>query len=49
MSERTDACRSCGLVIDRDLNAAVNLARHTQRETDPNTASSRVAPAARPQ
>jgi hypothetical protein len=23
--------------IDRDLNAAVNLARHAQRETDPST------------
>lgn len=24
-------------MIDRDLNAAVNLARHAQRETDPST------------
>ncbi|MFC7422405.1 IS607 family element RNA-guided endonuclease TnpB [Nocardia tengchongensis] len=27
LSERTYRCRSCGLVIDRDLNAAINLAR----------------------
>jgi putative transposase len=27
LSERTFRCQSCGLVIDRDLNAAVNL-RH---------------------
>jgi putative transposase len=34
--ERTYECDSCGLTIDRDLNAAVNLARHAQRETDPS-------------
>ena len=27
LSERVFACEACGLVIDRDLNAAVNLAR----------------------
>ncbi|MEV6769876.1 IS607 family element RNA-guided endonuclease TnpB [Nocardia sp. NPDC051030] len=27
LSERTFRCRTCGLVIDRDLNAAINLAR----------------------
>ena len=27
MAEPTYACEHCGLVIDRDLNAAVNLAR----------------------
>jgi putative transposase len=37
LAERTYVCDSCGLVIDRDLNAAVNLARHAQRETDPST------------
>jgi putative transposase len=26
LSERTYVCESCGLVIDRDLNAAINLA-----------------------
>jgi putative transposase len=37
LSERTYQCDSCSLTIDRDLNAAVNLARHAQRETDPST------------
>jgi putative transposase len=33
LSDRTYACTGCGLVIDQDLNAAINLARygeHTQ-------------------
>jgi transposase len=37
LSERTYECDGCGLEIDRDLNAAVNLARYAQRETDPST------------
>ena len=37
LAERTYECDSCGLVIDRDLNAAVNLARYAERETDPST------------
>ena len=37
LSERTYECDGCGLTIDRDLNAAVNLARYAQRETDPST------------
>ena len=37
LAERTYDCDSCGLTIDRDLNAAVNLARYAQRETDPST------------
>jgi putative transposase len=37
LAERTYVCDSCGLSIDRDLNAAVNLARHAQREADPST------------
>ena len=37
LSERTYKCDTCGLTIDRDLNAAVNLARHAQHETDPST------------
>jgi putative transposase len=37
LSERTYECDGCGLVIDRDLNAAVNLARYAQHETDPST------------
>jgi putative transposase len=32
LSDRTYACTGCGLVIDRDLNAAVNLARYTAGE-----------------
>jgi transposase len=36
LSERTYECHSCGLKIDRDLNAAVNLARYAQHETDPS-------------
>lgn len=32
LSERTYACVACGLVIDRDLNAAINLARYRPGE-----------------
>lgn len=35
LADRTYVCGSCGLVIDRDVNAAVNLARYTA----PSTAS----------
>jgi putative transposase len=31
LSERVFTCQTCGLAIDRDLNAAVNLARMAQR------------------
>ena len=31
LSERIFTCQACGLAIDRDLNAAVNLARMAQR------------------
>jgi putative transposase len=37
LAERTYQCDSCGLVIDRDLNAAVNLARYAHHETAPST------------
>jgi putative transposase len=37
LAERTYKCDSCGLVIDRDLNGAVNLARYAQHETVPST------------
>ncbi len=37
LAERIYHCDGCGLVIDRDLNAAVNLARYAQRDTDPST------------
>ncbi len=29
LSDRVYECGSCGLVLDRDVNAAVNLARYT--------------------
>jgi putative transposase len=32
LSDRTYACTGCALVIDRDLNAAINLARYTPGE-----------------
>jgi putative transposase len=32
LAERSYACTSCGLVIDRDLNAAINLARWQPKE-----------------
>jgi transposase len=32
LSERTYACTTCGLVVDRDLNAARNLAEYGQQE-----------------
>jgi putative transposase len=31
LSERVFTCQACGLVLDRDLNAALNLARMAQR------------------
>jgi putative transposase len=37
LAERTYQCDSCGLVIDRDLNAAVNLARYAHHQTAPST------------
>jgi putative transposase len=37
LAERTYHCHGCGLKIDRDLNAAVNLARYAQHQTDPST------------
>jgi putative transposase len=41
LSVRTYGCGRCGLVIDRDVNAAVNLARYTPRspKTTPLTAA----------
>ncbi len=37
LSERIYECDCCGLKIDRDLNAAVNLARNARHKTDPST------------
>jgi len=34
LSERTFVCPSCGNIIDRDLNAAINLAALANRQTD---------------
>ena len=34
LGERTYTCEHCGLVIDRDLNAAINLAAYGRRELD---------------
>ncbi len=37
LAERIYKCDHCSLVIDRDLNAAVNLARYAQHATAPST------------
>jgi putative transposase len=37
LAERSYECDSCRLVIDRDLNAAVNLARYARQEAVPST------------
>ncbi|MDE3107002.1 MAG: transposase, partial [Acidobacteriota bacterium] len=37
LSERTYSCGVCGLVLDRDLNAAINLARWQPKELSPVT------------
>lgn len=37
LSDRVYECGSCGLAIDRDINAAVNLARYTPRPALPKT------------
>ncbi|CAI7977942.1 transposase [Frankia sp. Hr75.2] len=42
LSDRTFACQSCGLVIDRDLNAAVNL-RHLVAASTSETENARGA------
>ena len=36
LSDRTFECGNCGLVIDRDLNAAMNLAALAKAETQPD-------------
>ncbi|WP_306316098.1 zinc ribbon domain-containing protein [Mycobacterium ostraviense] len=37
LAERGYHCQHCGLVIDRDRNAAINLARHAPKATAPST------------
>ena len=32
LSERTYACTACGIVLDRDVNAARNLAEYGNRQ-----------------
>ncbi|MCW2551111.1 MAG: hypothetical protein JWR78_892 [Mycobacterium sp.] len=44
LAERTYQCHACGLKIDRDLNAAINLARYAQHQTDPSTGVVRAEP-----
>lgn len=47
LAERTYACEHCGLVIDRDLNAAINLARLGEtRHTDRTRTGTGSSPAA---
>ncbi len=41
LSERTFVCPSCGNIIDRDLNAAINLAALANRQTDGDCLGSR--------
>lgn len=37
LGERVYHCQHCGLEIDRDRNAAINVARHALRATEPST------------
>jgi putative transposase len=37
LSDRTYSCDACGLVTDRDLNAAINLSRWRPKEPSPDT------------
>jgi putative transposase len=49
LSERVYRCESCGLVLDRDLNAARNLAALVERETSsPSCGATRNEPAGNP-
>lgn len=46
LADRVFECDACGLVIDRDLNAAVNLARYTPPAEPASTKTSPPPPAA---
>lgn len=46
LADRVYECGVCGLVIDRDLNAAVNLARYTPPVDPAGTDTSPPLPAA---
>jgi putative transposase len=42
LSIRTYICGACGLVIDRDLNAAINLARWQPKESEAMSGPTRI-------
>jgi len=44
LSERTYVCTACGLVLDRDVNAAVNLAGLAGSAPDSNGRGAQVRP-----
>ena len=44
LSERTYTCTACGLILDRDVNAAVNLARLAGSGPDSNGRGAQVSP-----
>ena len=46
LADRVYECAACGLVIDRDLNAAINLARYTPPTDPEGTKTSPPLPAA---
>jgi putative transposase len=49
LSERVHRCESCGMVLDRDLNAARNLAALARRETSsPSCGATRNEPDGNP-
>ena len=39
LDERTYTCTACGTVLDRDTNAAINLARLADQQAGPSTGS----------
>ncbi len=49
LAERTYRCEHCGLVLDRDRNAAANLASHVEAHTSTGTAAAAGASTLAPQ
>jgi putative transposase len=45
LSEREWTCRECGIVHDRDLNAAINLSKYTANSVEINACGDQVRPA----
>jgi putative transposase len=43
LADRTFHCEHCGLVLDRDLNAAINLAKLAGSSSDSQTPAERLA------